>query len=547
MEDKKKTKAQLITELEKLRKRNAEIETAETERKKAKETLATEMQKLDRIIDGIHAGLILLDSETKVIWANDIVQEWFGTLDDMMGQCCYKFYGLKNPEKECAAMLAGKSGKTEKGECFVKIIGGEEKYFQIITSPLFDSEGKVMQFVELTVDITERKKAEEELQNSELFLKKAQKVAHIGNWSWDLQANKLKWSDENYRIFGLSKDVVPTYENFEKTIHPDDLEFVNKSVEKALKDKILYNIDFRIILPGNKVRVVNAIGEVNYNKDGKPLMFWGTVQDITERKKAEEKISAITQKSPIPTAVGSSDGSIISFNEALERLIGYKRDEINDTKDWAEKLYPDKGYRDFVLNNIQQSLRGEKQDCTEFTITCKNGTTKLIDFHTSFFQDGLIIQMVDITERKKAEEALRESEEKYRQLFSTESDAIILFDAKTLQIIDINKSSEILYGYSREEFLSLKLPVISPESKNKRFLIKNTIAGKLKRIPLYYHKKKNGTTFPVEISTSSFKLQNRQILCGNCQRHNRAQTLGRRTCQSEQTRINRPSCRWDCP
>jgi len=131
----------------------------------------------------------------------------------------------------------------------------------------------------------------------------------------------------------------------------------------------------------------------------------------TERKKAEgalreseDRLLAIIDKSPIPTALGGSDGSIISLNDAVEELTGYKRDEITDVTDWANRLYPDKEYRDFVSNNIQQALRGEKQACTEFAITRKDGSVRTVDFHTSFFKDGLIIQMVDITERKRAEE-----------------------------------------------------------------------------------------------------------------------------------------------
>ena len=142
-------------------------------------------------------------------------------------------------------------------------------------------------------------------------------------------------------------------------------------------------------------------------------------KEVAERKRieevlreSEEKVSTIVQKSPIPTAVGGSDGSIISFNEALEKLVGYKRSEIRDVEDWAGKLYPDKKYRDLVERNISQALVGKKQECTEFIIRCKDSTEKTVDFHTSFFKSGLIIQMVDITEKKKAEEALRESERK---------------------------------------------------------------------------------------------------------------------------------------
>ncbi len=133
-------------------------------------------------------------------------------------------------------------------------------------------------------------------------------------------------------------------------------------------------------------------------------------KEIRERKQTEEELksrqemlSAIVDRSPIPTAVGDSDGSIISLNKAVEELTGYRKSEISNVTDWVNKLYPDNEYRDVVLENIQSALRGDKQNLTEFIITRKDGATRDVDFYTSFFSDGLIIQMVDITERKQAE------------------------------------------------------------------------------------------------------------------------------------------------
>ena len=129
-----------------------------------------------------------------------------------------------------------------------------------------------------------------------------------------------------------------------------------------------------------------------------------------EYRQSEELLQAIIHQSPVPTAVGGSDGSIICFNSALEELVGYRRCDIHDVTDWATKLYPDEEYRAFVWKNIGQALNGQKQDCTEFTITCKDGVRKVVDFQTSFFRDGLIIQMLDITDRKQMEERVQTQE-----------------------------------------------------------------------------------------------------------------------------------------
>ncbi|MFC1746192.1 PAS domain S-box protein [Candidatus Riflebacteria bacterium] len=192
-------------------------------------------------------------------------------------------------------------------------------------------------------------------------------------------------------------------------------------------------------------------------RDGKVIAFSEIVEDITEHKRTEvalkasrDQLAAIVDRSPIPTAVGGSEGLIISFNQALEKLIGYKSDEIKDVTDWASKLYPDSEYRNFVMGNIQQALRGEEQECTEFTVSCKDGSKRILDFHTSFFKDGLIVQMVDITERKRDEDEIRwhsrlsDTMIRMQTHFIHDMDASVLFDRMLGDILDITESE---YGF----------------------------------------------------------------------------------------------------
>jgi PAS domain S-box-containing protein len=143
------------------------------------------------------------------------------------------------------------------------------------------------------INIAERKKIEEELKKKANSLDNAQRIAHIGNWDWDIVKNELFWSDEIYRIFGLnSLEFGATYEAFVNTIHPDDRELVQISVDEALHDNKPYSIDHRIILPNGSIRIVHEQAEVNFDEAGKALKMVGTVQDITDRKKAEDELKA---------------------------------------------------------------------------------------------------------------------------------------------------------------------------------------------------------------------------------------------------------------
>ena len=118
------------------------------------------------------------------------------------------------------------------------------------------------------------------------------------------------------------------------------------------------------------------------------------------------------------------------------------------------------------------------------------------------------------TDGKASKGALSESEAKYQQLFATVSDAIMLFDAETKQFVDVNDAALDLYGYSKEEFLELRHPDITSEPEESEASIEQALSGKLDRIPVRYHKKKDGTIFPVEISASTFTLRDRKVLCG---------------------------------
>ena len=145
--------------------------------------------------------------------------------------------------------------------------------------------------------IIQRKEAEEKLQKSKASLAEAQRIAHLGNWNWNVQNNELYWSDEIYRIFGLVPQEFGTnYEAFLNSVHPDDRELVKKAVNEALFERKPYSIDHRIILPNGLERIVYEQAEVTFDESGKPVHMIGTVQDITERKQSEEQIQRQLQR-----------------------------------------------------------------------------------------------------------------------------------------------------------------------------------------------------------------------------------------------------------
>jgi PAS domain S-box-containing protein len=137
---------------------------------------------------------------------------------------------------------------------------------------------------------------EEKIKASQSRLAEAQKIAHLGNWEWDIPLNFIFWSDEIYRIFGLlPREFGATYDAFLSYIHPEDTEYVKKSVDAALYQGQPYNIDHRILLKDGSVRFVHEKGEVTYSDEGKPVRMAGTVQDVTDLRRVEEELRALSR------------------------------------------------------------------------------------------------------------------------------------------------------------------------------------------------------------------------------------------------------------
>ncbi len=159
----------------------------------------------------------------------------------------------------------------------------------------------------------ELEKAGQALRRSEASLTNAQRIARLGNWDWDIVGNGLYWSDEIYRIFGLSpQQFGATYDAFLDSVHPDDREPVQSAVNAALNERTPYSIEHRIVLPTDEVRVVHEVGEVTFDEGGRPIRMIGTVLDITERARAADEIHQL--------------------NERLEKRVEERTDELRNTQ-----------------------------------------------------------------------------------------------------------------------------------------------------------------------------------------------------------------------
>ena len=189
------------------------------------------------------------------------------------------------------------NGKIWKGEFKNKAKDGSFYWVDATIVPFLTTDGKPYQYLAIRNDITERIKAEEELRQSEMRLNEAQAITHISNWEIDLVKNIHTWSDEVYRIYGLNKtEVNPSIELFLSFIHPDDAVIAQKIVDKSLQNSSNAKIDFRFILKDAKKRYGHIEWRFEFDKKGEPVRLFAILQDITERKEAEENLKTLEDK-----------------------------------------------------------------------------------------------------------------------------------------------------------------------------------------------------------------------------------------------------------
>jgi PAS domain S-box-containing protein len=159
--------------------------------------------------------------------------------------------------------------------------------------PLLDANGKIMEWFGAASDITDRKRAEEALRESETSLKRAQEIAHLGSWELDVVANRLVWSDEVYRIFGLQpQEFGATYEAFLEHVHPDDRAAVDAAYSGSVREgRDSYEIEHRVVRQNTReIRYVHQKCRHVRDAQGRLVLSLGMVLDITERKRAEEAL-----------------------------------------------------------------------------------------------------------------------------------------------------------------------------------------------------------------------------------------------------------------
>ena len=295
------------------------------ERTRAEEDLQRSSDEIRDLYNNAPCGYHSLDKEGTFVRINDTELQWLGlTREQVIGKM--KFPDLLTPEslnrfRESFPIFTTE-GVIRDLEFDVVRKDGSILPVLLSATAITDSEGKYLMSRSMLYDMTERKRAEEALLESEATLKRAQELAHIGSWYLDIADNRLSWSDEVYRIFGIPTGTPLTYEAFLSTIHPDDRENAGKAWAAALHGAP-YDIEHRIVTDGTS-KWVREMAKVEFDNAGNAVNGIGTVQDITERKRAEDEIRLLARLQAVVAELGEralqSETPPVVLDEAVTQV-----------------------------------------------------------------------------------------------------------------------------------------------------------------------------------------------------------------------------------
>lgn len=341
-----------------------------TDRKQAEEALQESEERFRSLFMNTTIGLYRISPEGQILMANP-------TAVRMMGFKSFDELAARNREKEGYETSFSRSGFRDIIEKEGEIIGfetswirqdGEVIYVRESARAVRDSGESILYYEGTVEDISHRKLAENALRTSEQRLRMALQAAKAGAWEWDIVSNLTVWSDENFRVLGLNPETSEaSLENWQKCLHPDDLDITLVKVGKSLQSGENFDVEFRVIWPDQSIHWINDKGIIINDETGKPVKMVGIQIDITERRQFEEKLkeneihlqklNATKDKffSIIAHDLKNPFNSILGFSTLISELV--HENELTDVEYYASIIQKSSHQAIDLLGNLLEWSR----------------------------------------------------------------------------------------------------------------------------------------------------------------------------------------------
>ena len=333
-----------------------------------------------------------------------------------------------------------------------------------------NSAGTAQRFVGTGLDVTEQEHLTEELRRSEAFLAEAQRLSHTGSFGWKPDTGEIVWSDETYRIFEYERSVKPTIDSVMQRVHPQDRADIQKVINGASAGATDFEHTYRLLLPDGRVKHVHAIAHALQDASGN-REFVGAVTDITERKTAEEALRSseaylaeAQRLSHTGSWAWSPDQDIRYWSEECYRVLGFDpQDGLPRFEDFFQRIHPDDqpGFRELIQTAIREKAEWE----ADYRIVHPDGPVRDIHVvgHPVLSTSGDLVEFVgtviDVTERKRAEEERRRSEMELRQMLDLAPQLVAVFGPNRERLY-ANRIGLDYLGVSLEEWRQKSFAVV---------------------------------------------------------------------------------------
>ncbi len=456
-----KTKEQLSGELEALRLHVAGLEKTEAERRGMEDVLGQSIERFQTLLEEAPIGICNTDLKGKITYVNKRFEEVSGySRQEVVGKnglklSMFSAETLRLLVKRLNARLRGKPSRLL--EIQFKCKDGHWIWV-VLEGKLMRERGIPVGFQLISRDITERKQAGEELQAEKNKLQSVIDALEYGLTIQDRDYNILYQNGPLKTFFGdhLGEKCYRVYEGKDKVCN-------GCPVEKAFRDGKSHSIERRVINRSGEVEFREYMANPVRDARGKIVSCLEIVRNVTERKqaeealrKAEEQFHVLVEESPLGVSVIRKDSHYQYVNPKFVEVFGYTLEDIPTGREWFTKAYPAPEYRSQVIsawNADVKSLKRGEVGARTYTVTCKDGTEKIIRFRPVALETGsYFVIYEDITERKQAEEALQQSEERFRSIVENSQAGIMILD-DTYRFNYVNDELCKISGYSPKEVI----------------------------------------------------------------------------------------------
>jgi PAS domain S-box-containing protein len=499
-----------------------------TGRKQMEEALRESAEKYRGIFTGTHDAIWIVKVKEGEFIYEDVNPEYsnFAGVDkrDVVGKRLDEIF-----EQETANKISRDYGwvvkekKTLKKEQHLKFPIGE-KWHLTTLAPLLDENGDVDRIIGSGKDITELKRAEGALRESEIRYRRLVDTAPdvIYTISWDGTLTSLNPAFEKITGWPCSEWL---NKPFAELVHPDDLAKAVETFQQTMRGETPPPYELRIRTKSGDYLVGEFISKPLIEK-GEVIGELGIARDITERKRAEEALResekryrSLVETSPDAVTMTDLEGRIIYVSPQTLELHGFKSAEELSGRSAFDLIAPEDHER--AMTNLQKTMKEGIVRKLEYVFLKKDGTHFIGELSVALIKDAygkpkaFIATTMDITERKQVENKLRESEKRYYTLFENANDAVFITDTETGKLLYVNKMAEILTGKSRDELIGMHQSMLHPpeDAKHYKEAFRNHVRNPSVNVEAIVMRK-DGTRIPVLISASTFELGGKKVIQG---------------------------------